>query len=66
MKSKLSNPTDSDISLYDALKNNLQSYFLEPRDNMKCDLLESIASRCKKFVDDFNKSGDTHTQKYCP
>lgn len=26
MKSKLSNPTDSDISLYDALKNNLVKY----------------------------------------
>ncbi|CAG8448130.1 7474_t:CDS:2, partial [Scutellospora calospora] len=36
-----------------------KSYFLEPRNNMKCDLLESIASRCKKFVNDFNKSGNT-------
>ncbi|CAG8758730.1 21807_t:CDS:10, partial [Gigaspora margarita] len=80
MKSKLSNPTDSDRSLYDALKNNLVKYIdlsrllwsdpeanlvlsersiVEPKDNMKCDLPESIASSCKKFVDDFNKPEDT-------
>ncbi|CAG8788436.1 34065_t:CDS:2 [Racocetra persica] len=40
--------------------NTMKSKLSEPKDNMKCDLPESIASSCKKFVDDFNKPEDIH------
>ncbi|CAG8805747.1 35225_t:CDS:2, partial [Racocetra persica] len=45
-----------DQFLYDALKNNLVKY-INPSTLLWSDP-ESIASSCKKFVDDFNKPED--------
>nr|CAG8646908.1 12663_t:CDS:2 [Entrophospora candida] len=85
--------TDSDVSLYDALKKNLVKYinpfdlswqdpeanmvlsddsvlveklgrrqkraFMEPCENMKCTLPESVVSKCEQFVCDFNETINT-------
>ncbi|CAJ0846816.1 7506_t:CDS:2 [Entrophospora sp. SA101] len=94
LKSSLSSPkTDSDVSLYDALKKNLVKYinpfdlswqdpeanmvlsddsvlveklgkrqkraFMEPCENMKCTLPESVVSKCEQFVCDFNEAINT-------
>ncbi|CAG8651691.1 24294_t:CDS:2, partial [Racocetra persica] len=86
--------TKSDVSLYDALKKNLEKYiepskllwneqlantivgddsilveklnprqkriFMEPYENMKCTLPESLDSICDRFVNDFNRKNNAN------
>ncbi|GES80988.1 hypothetical protein GLOIN_2v1632380 [Rhizophagus clarus] len=98
LKSKLSNPkTDSDTSLYDALKKNLVNHidpgnlswrdpeanmvlsdksvlveklgqrqkrvFMEPYENIKCTLPESVISKCEQFMCNFNKPNITNMSR---
>ncbi|RIA82854.1 hypothetical protein C1645_834718 [Glomus cerebriforme] len=98
IKALNTNPkTDSDATLYDALKKNLVNYvvpanlswkdpeanmvlsdksllveklgqrqkriFMEPYENMKCTLPESVISKCELFIHNFNKANITNMSR---
>ena len=52
-----------DSGLIKILGRRQKKVFLEPRENMKCGILESVARRCDKFVGRFNNSNTSQATR---
>ena len=52
-----------DSGLIKNLGRRQKKVFLEPRENMKCDIPESVTRRCDEFVDRFNNSNTSQATR---